>query len=93
LTARAFENTCAIVFANAGGPPGKGYAGLSQVTIPLAGPIARLGSGGEGMIVVDLDMGVVDVAEENYKVREDLAREDWHYDYRHNKRVEDPSKL
>lgn len=31
LTARAFENTCAIVFANAGGPPGKGYAGLSQV--------------------------------------------------------------
>lgn len=32
LTARAFENTCAIVFANAGGPPGKGYAGLSQVS-------------------------------------------------------------
>lgn len=33
LTARAFENTCAVVFANAGGPPGKGYAGLSQVRI------------------------------------------------------------
>jgi predicted amidohydrolase len=32
LTARAFENTCAVVFANAGGPPGKGYAGLSQVS-------------------------------------------------------------
>jgi hypothetical protein len=34
------------------------------------------------MLVVDLDLSILDVAEENYKVREDLARDDWHYDYR-----------
>ena len=83
VTTRCFENTCAIVFCNAGGPPGEGYAGLSQVSVPFVGPLARLGSGGEGMAVVDLDLGVLDIAEANYKVREDLAREDWHYSYRH----------
>ncbi|KAG2162019.1 hypothetical protein VTO58DRAFT_109420 [Aureobasidium pullulans] len=85
LTARCFENTCAIVFANAGGPPGKGYAGLSQVCAPYVGPIVRLGSCAEGMAVVDLDMQIVEDAEENYQVRADLARGDWHYDYRHSK--------
>jgi len=74
----------AIVFANAGGPPGKGYAGLSQVVVPYAGPLVRLGSHAEGMAVVDLDMQIVEDAEENYQVRADLARGDWHYDYRHN---------
>ncbi|KAF1982256.1 carbon-nitrogen hydrolase [Aulographum hederae CBS 113979] len=85
LTTRAFENTCAIIFANAGGPPGRGYAGLSQVTIPYVGPITRLGSCAEGMSVVDLDLQVLEDAEENYRVRSDLARLDWHYDYRHGK--------
>ncbi|KAK7544749.1 carbon-nitrogen hydrolase [Phyllosticta citribraziliensis] len=84
LTSRAFENTCAIIFANAGGPPGKGYAGVSQVTVPYVGPIARLGSAAEGMCVVDLDMSIVEDAEQNYRIREDLARHDWHYDYRHS---------
>ena len=41
----------------------------------------------EGFIVVDLDMSVLDLAEENYKVRQDLASEEWHYSYRHNKTV------
>lgn len=86
LTARTFENTCAVVFCNAGGPHEEGYAGLSQISVPFQGPIARLGSGAEGMIVADLDMNVLDVAEENYKVRQDLAREDWHYTYRHDKK-------
>ncbi|KAK4493692.1 hypothetical protein PRZ48_014877 [Zasmidium cellare] len=85
LTARAFENTCAIVFANAGGPPGKGYAGLSQVCVPYAGALTRLGSAAEGMAVVDVDMQIVEDAEENYQVRSDLARSDWHYEYRHDK--------
>lgn len=85
LTARAFENTCAIIFANAGGPPGHGYAGLSQVTVPYIGPLTRLGSCAEGMSVVDLDLGILEDAEETYKVRADLARDDWHYDYRHSK--------
>jgi hypothetical protein len=34
------------------------------------------------MLVVDLDMRLVDAAEENYRVRQDLGRTDWHYDYR-----------
>lgn len=85
LTARCFENTCAVVFANAGGPPGKGYAGLSQICVPYAGALTRLGSSAEGMAVVDLDMEILEDAEENYQVRADLARTDWHYEYRHNK--------
>ena len=86
-TTRAFENTCAVIFANAAGSRADGFCGLSQVTVPFIGPIARLGSGDEGMIVVDLDSSVIDAAEANYKIREDLAREDWHYDYRHNRRT------
>lgn len=85
LTARAFENTCAVVFANAGGPPGKGYAGLSQVTVPFVGALSKLGGGAEGMCVVDIDMGVLEDAEANYQIRADLAKDDWHYDYRHGK--------
>ncbi|KAM0720938.1 hypothetical protein Q7P37_003223 [Cladosporium fusiforme] len=85
LTARCFENTCAVVFANAGGPPGKGYAGLSQICVPYAGPLVRLGSCAEGMAVADVDMQIVEDAEENYQVRADIARSDWHYDYRHSK--------
>lgn len=34
--------------------------------------------------MVDLDMQIVEDAEANYQVRADLARLDWHYDYRHN---------
>lgn len=83
LTTRCFENTCAIAFCNAGGPNAEGYAGLSQVCIPFAGPLVRMGGPSEGMAVVDLDLGVLDIAEDNYKVRADLAREDWHYSYRH----------
>lgn len=74
----------AIIFANAGGPPGENYAGLSQVTVPFCGPITRLGGSAEGMAVVDLDLAVLDIAEQNYKVRYDMAREDWHYSYRHS---------
>ncbi|RAR07927.1 carbon-nitrogen hydrolase [Stemphylium lycopersici] len=85
LTARAFENTCAVVFANAGGPSGKGYAGLSQVTVPFVGALSKLGGCAEGMSVVDIDMQILEDAEQNYQVRADLARGDWHYDYRHGK--------
>ncbi|KAF2863767.1 carbon-nitrogen hydrolase [Piedraia hortae CBS 480.64] len=83
LTARCFENTCAIVFANAGGPLEEGYAGLSQVCVPFAGPLTRLETSAEGMAIADLDMKVVEYAEEAYQVRSDLARSDWYYKYRH----------
>jgi hypothetical protein len=52
------------------------------VTVPFVGPLARLGASPEGMLVVDLDMSIVEAAEDHYKVREDMARENWHYDYR-----------
>lgn len=85
--ARAFENTCAVVFVNAGAPAGRAdarddegneYVGVSQVAMPLQGALGKMGPG-EGMSVVDVDLGVLDVAEEVYRVRGDLAREGWHY--------------
>lgn len=92
LVTRAFENTAAIVFANAGGPPGRGYAGLSQIVLPFVGPVVKLGGSGEGMGVAEIDMQVVEDAEDNYQVRADLAREGWHYDYREYDEVEKAPK-
>ena len=77
LTARTYENTCAVVFANAGGPPGRNYCGLSQITAPYVGPLARLGSSAEGMAVADLDMQICNDAEDNYSIRSDLAASEW----------------
>ena len=37
------------------------------------------------MAIAQLDMGIVEDAEANYQVRADLAKDEWHYDYRHNK--------
>lgn len=90
LTSRAYENTCAVIFVNAGGPPGttgRGtYAGLSRVTMPFIGALGdeTKDSEEEGMSIVEIDMEILDEAEKNYKVREDLGREDWHYTYRHD---------
>ena len=90
LTSRAYENTCAVIFVNAGGPRGSTkagtYAGLSRVTMPFIGALGdeTKDSEEEGMSVVDIDMEILDEAEKNYKVREDLGREDWHYVYRHD---------
>jgi hypothetical protein len=53
--------------------------------VPFVGALTRLGSCAEGMSVVDLDMQILEDAEENYQVRADLAKDDWHYDYRHDK--------
>ncbi|KAF2971638.1 hypothetical protein GQX73_g2036 [Xylaria multiplex] len=93
VVTRAFENTCAVIFVNAGGPPGKGgktsFAGLSQVGVPHLGALGRLGPT-EGMSIVDLDTDVLRVAEENYKIREDMQTEGWHYAHT---RTRDESKL
>ena len=89
LTARAFENTCAVVFVNAGAEKGKenrgNYAGLSRVTVPFTGALGKetMDCGEEGMSLVNLDMEYVEEAEKNYKVREDMEKEGWHYTYRH----------
>jgi predicted amidohydrolase len=84
IVSRAYENTCAVVFVNTGGPPEKGektnFAGLSQVSMPHVGPLGRMGRA-EGMSIVDMDMNILKVAEDNYKVREDMRKEGWHYAY------------
>jgi predicted amidohydrolase len=82
LITRACENTCCIVFANAGGPEEDGYIGISQVTMPLVGPLpGSFEDSSEGLRVVPVDMSLLDVAEENYVIRQDLKRQDWHYGY------------
>lgn len=81
IICRAFENTCAVIFVNAGGPPEKGeltnYAGLSQLAVPHVGAVGKMGRA-EGMNIVELDMNILNIAEDNYKVREDMKREGWH---------------
>lgn len=83
LTARTFENTCGIIFANVAGGPGDQYFGLSRVVLPVTGVVGDMGNK-EGVMVVDMDMGLVRIAEENYKVRQDIKKEGWHYVYRHS---------
>ncbi|KAL8715059.1 MAG: hypothetical protein Q9220_001016 [cf. Caloplaca sp. 1 TL-2023] len=93
IASRTFENTCAVIFVNAGGGLGStnsNYAGLSRVAVPFAGALGEetKDSSEEGMSIVDLDMRHVEEAEANYKVREDLARQDWYYEYRHGRKTE-----
>jgi len=84
LVARAFENTCCVIFVNAGGKVEEGYLGLSQVAMPFVGAVKGSFDGcEEGMRVVEVDMEILEEAERNYKVREDLANKDWHYGYSH----------
>lgn len=93
--ARAFENSCAIVYVNCGGAPaaadggvveagwdaeGREYAGVSQAAMPMQGAIGRLEHNREGMSVVELDLGVLDAAEKAYKPRDDMERRGWKYD-------------
>ncbi|GAA84519.1 hydrolase, carbon-nitrogen family [Aspergillus luchuensis IFO 4308] len=69
LTARCFENTCGIIFANvARGKEDESdrFLGLSRVCLPIVGTVGAMGDE-EGVMVVDMDMGVVRIAEENYR--------------------------
>lgn len=81
VVSRAFENTCAVVFCNVAGPKNEGFAGLSQVALPFVGCIERFDNSEEGMKIVDVDMNILEEAEEAYKIREDIATSDWHYGY------------
>lgn len=69
--ARAYENTAGIVWVNAGG--------LSQVAMPLQGGLGVMPIEKEEMRVVDVNLDVLRIAENNYKVREDFRRHDFHY--------------
>ncbi|KAK0391459.1 hypothetical protein NLU13_0960 [Sarocladium strictum] len=82
LVTRAFESTAALIFCNAGGPAEEGFFGCSQVALPIVGKVpGSFDDGSEGTRVVDVDMKLVDIAERNYRIRQDLGREDWHYGY------------
>lgn len=70
---RAFENTCCIAFCNTGG--------LSQVTMPIIGGMGTLGIEEDAVSIVEVDFDVLRIAEENYKVREDMRGEGWHYSH------------
>ena len=62
--------------------------------MPFIGALGQetMNRGVEGMSVVDVDMEILDEAEKQYKVREDISRSDWHYTYRHNSEFEDREK-
>lgn len=77
LTARAFENSAAIVFTNVGSLQRNGNLGLSQVAMPFTGS-TPLG-GDEGMGIVDLDMDELEEAEEVYGIRGEVSGDDWRY--------------
>lgn len=79
MVSRAFENTACIVYSNAGGKRERGYAGLSQIAMPLVGVIAKTEGSHEQMVVGEVDMKLLEKAEETYKIREDLAKPDFHY--------------
>ncbi|KAH7317001.1 carbon-nitrogen hydrolase [Stachybotrys elegans] len=82
LVTRAFESTAALIFTNAGGPADQGFFGCSQVTMPIVGKVpGSFTDGSEGTRVLDVDMDLVEIAEQNYRIRQDLARDDWHYGY------------
>lgn len=38
------------------------------------------------MSIVDLDLEILNQAEKTYNIRSDLAKHDWHYDYRHGRK-------
>lgn len=77
LTARCFEGICGIVFTNAAGSDGQ-WLGMSRVSMPLVGTLQTMGVE-EGFKIVDMDMALLDVAEESYGIRKDLATDGWHY--------------
>ncbi|KAI0435976.1 carbon-nitrogen hydrolase [Xylaria telfairii] len=69
--ARAHENTCAVAFCNAWGQ--------SQIAMPVLGSLGKLGVESEGIILDEVDFNVLDLAEEQFKVRADLLGKEWHY--------------
>lgn len=78
VVCRAFENECAVVFVNCGGPEKEGFIGCSQVAVPFKGCIGRVESGEEGMEVIDVDMNTVAKAREVYAIRDDLLKTDYY---------------
>lgn len=76
LTARAFENTCAVVFCNAGGKEDDGFAGMSQITMPVLGKVCEADGAREQVVMGLVETEVLEEAEKCYRIRRDLERVD-----------------
>ncbi len=77
--ARAFENEVALVYANAAGKQvfDQGTStliGQSQITVPFKGPLDIAMDNVETMLVEEVDLDVLAVAEEAYEIRSDLRK-------------------
>ena len=75
--ARAFENGIILVYCNAAGRLNLGkysdtLIGHSQITVPFKGCVKKLDHNKEEMFVQEVDTAILKVAEESYKIREDL---------------------
>lgn len=68
------------MFANAAGEDEK-WLGMSRVCMPVVGSVGSMNNE-EGYLVVDLDLGLLDVAEACYGIRKDVERVGWHYSTR-----------
>ena len=77
--ARAFENEIALVYANAAGKQvseedTSTLIGQSQITVPFQGPLDIAMDNVEAMLVEEVDLDVLTVAEETYEIRSDLRK-------------------
>jgi predicted amidohydrolase len=77
--ARAFENEVVLVYANAAGKQVSGQntstlIGQSQITVPFKGPLDIAMDNVETMIVEEVDLEVLAIAEEAYEIRGDLQK-------------------
>lgn len=74
--ARAFENEMCVVFCNPAGERKREGStqsiGHSQIALPFVGAVKKLAQR-EEMFVERVDTAILDVAEEAYKIRRDLA--------------------
>jgi len=76
---RAFENEIVFVFVNAAGKVRIGkikdtLIGMSQITAPFKGVIAKLEHNKEDLLIGEIDLKIVKNAELVYKIRRDLKR-------------------
>ncbi|KFY42301.1 hypothetical protein V495_04604 [Pseudogymnoascus sp. VKM F-4514 (FW-929)] len=79
LNARAFENSIAVVFTNAGNTDNDKNLGQSQVVMPFSGSVETPLGGEEAVKIFNLDMDEIGDAENYYKIREDITAKNWPY--------------
>ncbi len=77
--ARAFENEVALIYANAAGKQvfeqgTSTLIGQSQITVPFRGPLDIAMDNVETMLIEEVDLDVLAVAEEAYEIRSDLRK-------------------